>query len=413
MKGLRLIVLTVFAGNLVVAGLSFAFQVGMARLFSVADFGHISLLLSLIAITQPVLAFGFPGTAVVHLGKSSDQERTNKVINGWFLVTFGIVFLMAQVAGFAFRSLFQLDLWESSVLVIVIISLHLYEYRLTRRQQRGLWAEYNKAIIIRAVLRVAFGLGFTFFVSWFKGGPASLEFFLWGYLAWSAIMALLGFADSSSWGGVIWPWRTTPRERSEFLALLARLGAINIFAVVSMRSASLIIDMKIGSEALGIFSAANTLALIMPVLTNSIMKVFLRAAAADGNRVLTNILDAQKRYWPWVLAITILGVLASRPLIIGFFGHRYDDAAVLFKWLLIAYIGGVVFTPLESYFYSNRQSFVMKVKGLQMVLIAGGSLIVATRWGLIGVVFVLIAARLVGWTLLMVQAYKTARTNRF
>ncbi len=409
MRDLKTIVLTVFASNMTVAGLSFVLQVLMARLLPVAEFGRLSLLLALTAIIQTVVVFGFPGSAVVHHGKEEDKDRTMQAINGWFLISLLVLISLVTLSILVLNRMYEFSFLEDAFLLVSILGLHTYEYRLTRRQQLGLWGSYNRGMILSAVLKFCLAFCAVWALSRFTQTSFSLRNVMLGYLAWAGAIILLGMADGLRWKGVVFPWHLPSAKRRAFLHLIGNLGLTNTFAVISMRSANLIIESELGPEALGIFAAANTLALIMPVLTSSMMRVFIREAAHDGQNMLHRIMAGQRRYGLLVLVISIVGIILSRPVILLFFGERYRESAEIFRWLLVAYIGGVVFTPLESYFYANRQSMVMKIKGLQMVIITLGCFLASHYWGLHGVPLVLILARVVGWSILWVRARSLVR----
>lgn len=412
MRDLKTIVLTVFASNMTVAGLTFLLQVLMARLLPVSGFGRLSLLLSLVAIIKTVVVFGFPGSAVVHYGKEKDKEKAMAAINGWFLVSLALVSCVVVPTIFILDTFYRFGFLERAVLLASVVGMHIYEYRLTRRQMQGHWSRYNQGLILNALLKFVLALGTVYLYCLATGSPFSLDMVLVGYLGWAAVIILLGLQDGLRWSGIEFPWRLEAGKRRDFLHLILNLGLTNTFAIMSMRSANLIVEYVLGSQALGIFAAANTLALIMPVLTSSMMRVFIREAAHDGQSMLRRIMAAQRRYAVLVLVLAAAGFWLSRPLILLVFGERYQDSAEIFRWLLLAYIGGVVFTPLESYFYANQQSMVMKVKGLQMAIITLGCYLAASYWGLPGVPAVLILARIVGWSILWTRARRLARAER-
>mgnify|MGYP007000252685 len=60
-------------------------------------------------------------------------------------------------------------------------------------------------------------------------------------------------------------------------------------------------------------------------------------------------------------------------------------------------IGGMFFTPLESFFISNKPNQILIVRIVQLVIIVLLGLILISLFGIIGMSLAVVISRLVGW----------------
>jgi len=115
---------------------------------------------------------------------------------------------------------------------------------------------------------------------------------------------------------------------------------------------------------------------------------------------LEKLFQSQKKYIPYLILILVALILISKPLFLILFGEEYIESVNIFRILLIAYIGGIFFTPLESYFYSHHQKIILQIKFLQMLLIIFGVWITSKWFALEAIATVIVLSRILGWVIL-------------
>ena len=198
----------------------------------------------------------------------------------------------------------------------------------------------------------------------------------------------------------------TKEDFMEFKKILIPLGISNLFMLVSMRADNLIIEKVLGSESLGIYAAANIMALMFPLITSALRNVFLQKGAGQGKEFLTYILSNQKKYLPYLILILVIFIASSKYLFLLFYGVKYIESANIFRILIIAYTGGVLFTPIESYFYGKDQKMIKNLKFFQMVIIILGVIGLIYPLGLIGVAMAILISRVFGWVYILFKVKK-------
>ena len=87
----------------------------------------------------------------------------------------------------------------------------------------------------------------------------------------------------------------TKIKSSEILSITWPIGVQNIILIVLMRSDLILINTFLSARELGIYSAANQLALIFPLLTTAISTVFLKEASSiTKHKFLKQVFRTQK-----------------------------------------------------------------------------------------------------------------------
>ena len=399
-------VVTVFIGNLAAAALAFVLNVALARLMSKSSFGRINLIFSIVVVLYTIGDFGFSTAVVVSYNsrKSDDPDLIGR-LNRCFIEfeSFVIPILIASL--FFIRSLYGMTYFEIITTVIALTCFCLYRYGLSVLQALGEWAKYNilniggnflKILIIMPLL-----LGIAFWGGTYKAA-------LVGYMLQSVGLIILTAWFLSYKMSIISPNNET---RKALWQVLWPIGVANTCIIITMRFGVFITESVLGSGHVAVFSVANTLSLIFPLLTTSMMNVLVREAAAiPGEHFIRTLLAKQRRFLPYLIPVVIGAISIANPMVKLFFGNSYSEAGPLFALLLIPHVGGIFFSPLESYFYSNHQLFIMKFKAVEMLVMIVFSTMLIFKFGLYGVAMATIISRIFGWLYLYRKIKSTLRT---
>jgi O-antigen/teichoic acid export membrane protein len=398
---------SVLAGNLVTAGLGFLISVLLSRFLSVADFGRINLMFSLVVTFFTIADFGFSNTTIIFYNRFKGKYPENPLyyLNSIYLrFWISVIVISTLIVYFFLRPYFNLNGTESFLILFVFIPFMIFRYLNSCNQAYGYWKQFNIQNIMNKFLQMSsIFLGILFFYR-LSGIQDKYEATLSGYALYPVLLIVFSIILNYKY----LHFRPLAENRKQVVSDLSKiavpLGMTNIFVIISMRFGYLATDKLLGSDALGIFSAANTLALVFPLITTSLMNVLLRETATRKQEFLQKIIVNQKKYAPFLLLFLVMSIVLSRFFILLIFGENYAASVNIFRILLIPYIGGIFFTPLQSYFYSHQAKTVMTLQFLQMLIVVAGSIILTRYYQLTGIAFAITLSRIAGWIYISVAA---------
>jgi len=391
---IRNIAVSNFAG----AGFGFLVTVILARTLTVAEFGTACFIFSLVNVLASIADFGFGNAVVIYYNSSSNQDSALASSNSLYIRFLVLVVIISIPVLILIQHAYSLSRTEIIVVFLSFSSFSIYRYLLAIHQAMGAWRAFNLLLVGNNVLKfIVITFGVLLIGKWLEIYPL-YPLLMASYAIYSVTLGAVAVAMTSSRLKA-----ASPKNRQhdkDFLAILLPLGLSALLVVVSMRFDSFIIQRFLGPADLAIYSAANTLAFVFPLVTVSIMNVILKEAAAQGELILPRILAAQKRYLPLLVIVCGISYLGSEHLVQLLFGARYIPAVPVFQILLIPYLGGIYFTPLESYFYAREPRSILVLKSLQMLLVVLGSIVLIRYFSISGVAFAIALSRLTGWAFL-------------
>lgn len=407
---MRKAVISVFLSNLTGAGLGFLVNVALARLLDISSFGRINLLFSLITIMYTVADFGFSNCLVIYYNRQRDTVAADALqkVNRFYLRFLAGVSLLGLLLLPVGATLYRLSGTESAVVFLSFLLFSMYRYMTSLHQALGDWRRFNLLTVLNNVLKFAVVLSAVALSGRLLPELGPYRAALWGYLLYSALLFAACLVMTRSVLGLAQQF--SPGERKEFLGLLYPIGIAGVFIIVTMRFDTLLIEKYLGSEQLGIYAAANTLALVFPLITGSLMNVLIRESAGDKENYLVKVMANQRRYLLALGAILVAAWLLSAPVIGLLFGEGYLASVQVFRILLIAYIGGIFFTPMESYFYSNQSKTILYLKFFQMLAVVSLSVALIGRFGLLGVAASIVVSRVLGWIYIYFRSSRIVAT---
>ncbi|APG65044.1 hypothetical protein LPB136_06585 [Tenacibaculum todarodis] len=386
--------------NFFAAGITFLINIILARLFPIAVFGRINLLLSLSAIFIIFFQFGFNNSMVVFYNKNKQDEADFDLLNyitkryrNFLCFSIPILVLLFIVID----KYYQFSFWEILFLLSSTLFIAIYRFFSTYYQALGKWNKYNFLNVAINVLKGAvLVLGAIIMIYLFKN-ELNYEMYLKLYVLYGILLLFIGIIASHK---IIGFKNKKTYNNKEFNGVLMSLGFTNIVIALTMRLDNVIIENFVGVEAVAIYSAANTLALIFPLITGSIMRVLMKEISRDSNYYLTKILKFQKKYFLHLIVLIGLIILVSPYLIELFFGERFRDSIRIFQILITVYVGGIFFTPLEAYFYNEQPKRIFTVKLIQFLLFFVMAIIMVQYYSIIGVALAVVFCRLIIWSYL-------------
>uniref|UniRef100_UPI00321748E5 lipopolysaccharide biosynthesis protein n=1 Tax=uncultured Draconibacterium sp. TaxID=1573823 RepID=UPI00321748E5 len=392
--------------NILGAGLGFIINVLIARIFPVEVFGRINLLLSISTISMTIFEFGYFNSLVIFYNKQKikeyDQDLLNLITRKYFLFLLKIIPLYGLIL-FFIDKYYSFSFWEFVFLISSALFLVLYRFFTTYYQALGRWSKYNLLNISYSLLKGGILLiGGAIAVYILKCTP-EYELYLKLYILYAISLLIFGFISSYNQIGIQY---SNNYDDKLLKKTILSIGITNIIIALSMRLDNVIIEYFLGAQEVGVYAAANTLALAFPLITGSIMRVFMREASNDSINFLNKILKFQKKYFIHLLGFIIVVILLSPHLIEFLFGEKYINSIPIFQILIVAYIGGVFFTPLESFFYNENSNLILRLKFIQLILFLIGSVCLIKVFSLVGVALTVVLTRVFAWIFLSINSYK-------
>lgn len=403
-------IFSVIASNFLSSGLGFLINVFLARYLTVTGYGRINLIFSFIIILFSLFEFNFGNSLIVFYKRTLKTYNENPNDLLFFINKLFLKYLPYSIP-FIIISLFILKkVYSLSTLELVIISGNfylflIYRYIATLHQAIGDWRIFNFLNVMNNVIKfIAMALA----VLLISNFVTAYESILIGNGIFPIVVLIIAIVYSKDLIKVK-SISNDKRYKKIFYRIILPLGISNIFVIVSMRADNLIIEKVLGSEAVGIYAAANVIALMFPLITSALRNVFLQEGAGKGKFFLIQILNRQKKYGVYVLGILLFAFLISKPMFSVFYGVRYNESIILFRILLIPYVGGIFFTPLESFFYSYSPNKIRNLKLIQMVVVVLMAIILIQYFQLIGVALAVALSRIYGWVYLMWNSHKVLK----
>ena len=389
----------VLVSNFTGAGIGFLLNIILARLLSVEEYGRINLVLTMIIVLFTVFEFGFTNSTVVFYNKFKEKYSDIEAFINKLYFNY-LLFISLPIIGLVLvlKYFYNLTIVETSVIIVNVLIFSIYRYILAIYQAKAEWKIYNILNIMNNVIKLSILVVFLTVTYCFTNDTNQYDTVLFAYIVSALLLLLISFVVSK-------PFKKLRFDKnisilSDFKKIILPIGISNIFIIISMRADVFFIENYLGSEQLGIYVAANSLALVFPLITSSLMNVFIQKTSNEKSDFLKKILQTQKKYIPYLILILVASMLITEPLFLILFGENYIASVDIFRILLIAYIGGIFFTPLESYFYSHSQKVILYIKFIQMLFIIIGIWIALEFFTLESVAIVIVLSRVIGWVIL-------------
>ena len=404
---MKKILLSVLLSNFTSAGFGFLINVILARFLDIAHFGKINLIFTIVVMMFTIADFGICNSVVIFYNRNKAKIPIDPThyFNSLFIKYLYIILIVAFPITLLLKKIFIFSITETTVLFAVFYLFLIFRYLNAINQAKGKWLKYNLLNIFNNLCKIICFAIFTVILYFGLHYLSKYNSILVGYIAYAVILLITSLIVNRNYLSVSHE-KIDKKFIKELKSIIIPLGLANIFIIITMRFGNLIIAKVLGDVELGIYSAANNLALVFPLITTSLMNVLLREASGKSPDFLAKILQNQKKYIVALFITLLLSVFLSKYFILFIFGSSYIDAINIFRILLIAYIGGVFFTPLESYYYGNHQNKILFIRFIQMMFVIIGSIIAIGYFGLYGIAIIVVLSRIIGWIYIYLVSHK-------
>lgn len=363
--------------NVAAKAINFCVFVVLARLLAPQDFGLVALVGVTLAFMQLFIDQGFEEAIVQR--DQVDGEHLDATF--WFCVALGVflVILIVASAPLVSRMFGEPRLQE----LLAVSSLAVFASSLGKVPSGLLRREFSfRTLALRQIFAAA------------VGGAVGVLLALRGYGAWSLIWRLV--AESTTGLLVLWigsRWRPrfvfSWKHLKDILSFGSPLMLTNLFNFFNARGDSLIIGYFLGPAALGLYSVAQRLFLLLLELVHGTinqvaLSVFARLQK-EPDRLKSAFLVAVR--WTSLASFPLFMLLAvsAEQVVPAMFGNQWKDAAPVVSVLSV---GGLLFAV--SYYNAGvmkalgKSGWVLGLVALNAVVNMAGFYIGAS-FGIVGV----------------------------
>lgn len=367
----------VFVGNAVSSALAIVFTIVAARLLGPENWGIVAAVASFTTIIFAVGELGL-GAALFRFvsvkwssGKLGEARTvlsalfTVRVIIGIFLVL--ALFIFARTLSFLF-----FDSEETLLVIFAALSLFgflLMDFQVVTSEVKQNWRQAALFITLTNILRV------VFLTVVFLAGIINIMSVLFVFAA----APLLAWFISLFWQrvsiGFVSGWKKMIYE----IAIFSSWMSVNrIVSSVNSRVDVLLLLQLAGTYQAGIYSAASSVALGVPLIIGSFATVLAPSYASLGEKALVSYFKRAMGISVIISIGLILGIFIA-PLVITLFGPQYASSGVVLQALFAVYIPFALATPaVNLLIYAFQKPYIIaatSLVNLPLVLLANFYLI--------------------------------------
>jgi O-antigen/teichoic acid export membrane protein len=403
--------LVVLIGTSLSAALGFISNVFLARTISIDNFGQLAFFYTCIVTVFSLWEMGFGAHYVVKINQSSElytEDRTKEMNSLYHRVKIRYGLPMGLILTALPVYIYDLSVLDYFGIFIGALCLTQHKFLLSVCQAKADWTRFSffqsVPMLYRILAYVLIIIGVNFF-----NLPADILISIKIGLCCSLVLSVISTEKLTPKYYLL--TAKSSKSMQKFLFDGAVIQAfINTAIVLFSRMDIFLLMYFINSKDVALYFAANTLAMVFPLITRSLMSFYLQKISSSSNREASNLLGKQLNYLPVVIVISIVLYFSGDYIMDLIYGQNYGSGGNILAILAFGYLGGIIFTPFEAYFYSRDASVVLKIKIMSVVVMVAFSLALVEFYGAVGIAFALMFAKLFGW-LMVTFFYSKEKLN--
>ena len=393
-SNLTSIITRVFSANFFSASAGIILIIILSRFLTVEEFGRFNFIVSTIMIAYTAYDFGFVNSSVIFINKNLNSKNESlQHINFIYHRYAFFIFLLNLIGINLLKQFSQLSNYEIIMIGSSSFVLFIIKYMQALLLAHGKWGIYNNISLINNFSKLIIIGSILFFTSFSDTYVLSNI----SYIVYSIFLLVTVFLISKKYFTATTSRISNDRFR-EIISITWPIGLQNIILIILMRSDLLIINAFLDPKDLGIYSAANQLALIFPLLTTAISTVFLKVGSSLSKRNFLNEIIKTQKILLFPSIIIILCTFFFRTEIITLmFGMKYIESSIIFLILLVINILSVFFSGIESYTFIHKQKIFLLIKLFQLIIFLVSSLLLIKSLGLYALLISIAFYKIFGW----------------
>lgn len=397
----------VLFGTSLSAVLGFLSNVILTRSIPIDTFGQLAFFYTCIVTVFSIWEMGFGTHYVVKVNELCDEypETKNKEMNWLYrqvIVCFGLPLGGAITALVVyFYDLSVLDYF--GILIGALCLIH-HKFLLSVCQSKANWMSFSFFQSIPMICRIlAYTITIFSVTVWYQS--ADILIFTKIALCFSLIITVV---LTKYWTPLdyLLVKEFSSSMRKFLLNGLFIQALINTAIVLFSRIDIFLLMYFVDAKGVGLYFAANSVAMAFPLLTRSLMNYYLQKISVSSNLMAYNLLRNQLYFLPVIIVVTCALYFSSNQIMTFIFGINYSSGGLILSILAIGYLGGIVFTPFEAFFYSRNPAVVLKIKIASLLVMVASSLLLVGNHGVVGIAVGLMLAKVVGWLIITIYYSK-------
>lgn len=396
-------ILKVFSTNILSAGLGFLLMVILSKYLSVSDFGKINYVISIIMILYALYDFGAVNTIVIFYNKFNKELNNNalKILNIFFKRYIFFIFFISIISGFVLDYLSNLEILEIIIITLNSLLLFIVKFMQAIFQAKGKWNTYNNITLINNLIKITI-ISFAAYVAAEKYLYDSI---LYAYGLY--IILLFGYVLFKSFKYLEID-NKIKMQNYRILKIMIPIGLINVVLILIQRGDILLIERYLDQHQLGLYSIANQLAMIFPIIATAMSIVFLKQASENDKIYFKEKIIKKQKYLilPSFFILLIVTIFAE-DIIRIIYDVKYIESKYILIILLYIQIIGIFFTAIESYTFVHYQQKYLIIKLIQLFLFILISIILVERFNLIGILIAMGISKIFSWIVTTILVVKS------
>lgn len=390
--------------NFLAAGFGFFLNILYGKTLSIENYGFLYFLLSIVYILNYIIDGGVSQSIVVF--SSNHEIPSNRftylkfVFNKYYkyLVISSVLSISVSAIVIYYNNLFNA---QNFILLLVSgILTSISKVLISFFQGEKQWTKFNFLNLSLNFLRLL---------------PLLLILFLNEQVTLSNVIWILIFSSLGQFIFVIFLFNKkdinnkklyeanySHRFKKEFSNHFHSVLGLTLMTVIVSRADILITKHYLSNKELGIYSMASSLALMFPIITNSLIQVLL-----SFSKEISKVNTLTTYLFPKIILILIISIslfYVFPPVINWIFSGRYDESIEFFQYLSLIHTVGLIFTPLETIFLIKNPTPLLYLKISQLlILILTPLFFEISLWIILLAVLI---SKVIKWVFLMFQNNK-------
>lgn len=386
----------VLSGNILAQGIAFLTLVLISRDLGPSDYGVFSLLVAIFTFSVHISDFGVSIGYVKFVSENRNLEKEIflTIVISKFLFAMPIVIGLILSSDFISIFFFSTNQYAKLIdFISVGVIFHSFFNLVVARFQA---IQKFRSYVLLQILHNILKLGSVLLVALLYAEVKHLEYFLLCYAFSVSIIVIILVVGGGNFIKYIKNIRVsyfTHIYKCSFWVFLSSIATLII-----MRLDILMLQKLSNSEYAGYYSVALNLAMVLPLITASLVATLLpkmddflkdRSPREYASKVLSKA--------KYVLLLLVL-IEVSSPIIIRLlFGDDYIESIRVFQILLIAFTFGVIINPISLVMYSlNKAHLLAVVNWVQLPLNYLGNVMLIPIWHASGAATSTVILNLVG-----------------
>lgn len=365
-------------GNFFNAALGFLFLTAVARNLTVEDFGKYALLTSLLVVYSKILDFGTNSLFVVR--QETKDNLATLIASKIMLLVIAVALALTTLTLFSFT---QPLIMAGFVGGTIAYGINYLLFAIFQKREN-----FSKLVVLNMLPALIKAIAAILIFAGIITITLQNAFLIFGLSIFSSAL-LVGSLKLKLTKINLW------QEAHELIKRAAPAGMAQLITEGYPAVSNTIIKLAQDFVQVGIFSVANKVAQVFTLTSLSIFTVLLPKNALKKHKDEPLELLEAIVLSLGIIALALIVILVSKPLVIAVFGAKYIQSLGVLKLLILASALTAIHTFMENYFYvARRMKQILVITTIKLVILIGLALALVPAFSISGVAWAHLLASL-------------------